>query len=112
MEQAFGPDELAHAIFDVGWEVEGAEEAYLVAIVLEDLAHFEGEHGAVGVAGDGVRAVWLGRFDRGVICCDGFSDACEVGFAGVETSGAESVDGPIEDVFGEVDEDEDFADTG
>ena len=51
-------------------------------------------------------------FDGGVIARDCFFDRGEVGFAGVEAAGADGVDGAVGEVFGQIKEDEDFADAG
>ena len=111
VEDAFDPVELAHAEFDVRREVEGAEEFDLVAGAFERLGDFKGDHRAVAVAGDGVGTARLERFHRGVVGGDYVRDGFVEVFA-FETAGAEGVDGAVEDVLGEVEEDEDFADAG
>ena len=73
----------------------------------------ERDDASVAVAGDGVRAVWLGSLDGGCVGRDHLVHGTEEGLAWLETASTEGVEGALVlEVFCEVDEDEDFSHAG
>ena len=93
MEEVHVPVELPHAVLDVRWEIEAANKCDGRGL-LQDLSHFESEHGAVAVSREGVGPLGLVRADSGHVAGDCFSDAGESGLVGLEASCAKGVDQP------------------
>lgn len=90
-EETLFPVELMHTALDVMGEVEGAQEADLVAVALEDLANLEGKHGTIRVAGQGLWSPELFLLNSGVVLGNNLGNGLEWPLALIEATSTREV---------------------
>lgn len=112
VEHTARPVDFVHTVGNVRRNVDETGELDLIAHSLKALGNLEGDNATIRVTSDGIRTVRLRPLDGRNIGRYHLIHGAEERVP-VETPRAERIEGPLVlEVLGEINEDEDFADTG
>ena len=112
VQHSRGVVDLVHTVGDVGRDVDQADELHFFAARLDNLGNFVGNDSTVRVTREGVGSVGLDLLHSISVASDHLLHGGEDGLVLIETAGTEGIEGALSiEVLGEVDEDQNFADT-
>lgn len=105
--------DFVHTVGNGGRNVDQSNELHFLVTRLEDFGNFVCNNTTVRVTRDGIRSMSLDLLHGIGVATDHLLHGGEDRLALIETAGAEGVEGALSvEVLGQVDEDQNFTDTG